>query len=429
MPSQTGIAATIALFAPADRQAAAAAALQHILAHWPPGTPRPTPQVFALDGMGAPAIPDSIGLAVIVPATNTPLIALDRLSESLGDTLTPIVVIADHPGQPLTRLRSPNLFVQAADADPVATAMLLAGMLIRQPAIRALQGQLRIAHSLEGGITAEIERINDELLLAAHVQREFLPKSLPTVPGLDVGVVFRPAGFVSGDIYDICRLDEHHLGFYIADAMGHGLPAALMTLFIAAHLNLKQVTPGGYTLIQPAEALRRLNAALYVARAGPSRFVSAVCGIIDARDASVTLASAGHPMPLRIGPGGAFPIDASGTLLGILDDSAYEQVTLRLAPGETLVLHSDGVNAPSRDSPDSYVDGSDPDLRTPFEHRANAHPHIRPTIADTLAAVENNLDRRIGSFHQGDDITIIALGTADPASAASTKHLAGAAGA
>jgi hypothetical protein len=426
MANHAGVPATIALYAPAARQAPAAGLVQRALAHWPPCVgggvvARPSVQLLALDDPADLARACPGDAAVIVPSSATPAAVLERLADALADALVPAVVLAEHPGHGLLRLRSSNLFIQPADAEPAAAAAMLATLLARQPAVRMLQNQLRVAQSLEGGITAEIERINDELLLAAHVQREFLPKTLPTIPGLDVGVVFRPAGFVSGDIYDVCRLDEHHLGFFLADAMGHGLPAALMTLFIAAHLNLKQVDGGSYRLVQPAEALGRLNAALYTARAGPSRFVSAVCGIIDARDATVTIASAGHPMPLRIGVGGVAPIEAQGTLLGILDDARYEQATIRLAPGEALVLHSDGVDAPNKAGAAQYVDGPDPDLRTPFEHRAAAHPHIRPTIAETLAAVENNLDRRIGSFHQGDDITLIAMATADPASAASRR--------
>ncbi|MBX3359510.1 MAG: SpoIIE family protein phosphatase [Phycisphaeraceae bacterium] len=404
----------LALIAPTDGEARAADLLHTILAHWPPHCPRPTAQFVPLHPLTAsnpPVEPESIwrafSAAIIFPSPMTKPVLMDRLAAELHDVLTPALVLADHPSGATTRLRSANLSVLATDEDPAIIAATLAAVIGRQPSVRAMQVQCRLAQSLEGGISAEIERLNDELMLAAHVQREFLPKSLPVIEGLDAGVLFRPAGFVSGDIYDIARLDDRRIGFYVADAMGHGLPAALMTLFIAAHLSFHQADSSGHRIVSPADVLTRLNAALCAARAGPARFVSAVCGVMDTHDQTVTLASAGHPSPLRIGARGVERIDLSGMLLGIMDDSVYEQATIRLAPGESLVIHSDGVNSPSRDEPQAFLDAPDAELCAPFIARCRGSGP--EALAESLDRVAHVLDRRSGSFHQGDDITLLAL--------------------
>src|SRR6202453_5516879 len=84
-------------------------------------------------------------------------------------------------------------------------------------------------------------RLDEELRLAAKLQQDFLPKTLPQIGPVHFHTLFLPAGYVSGDFYDVMRLDEKHIGFYIADAVGHGVPAALLTMFIKHALATKQI--------------------------------------------------------------------------------------------------------------------------------------------------------------------------------------------
>src|SRR5207237_29730 len=73
------------------------------------------------------------------------------------------------------------------------------------------------------------QQIDLELELARHIQESFLPRTLPELPQVRFAVKYRPCERVGGDFYDVFRLDEKHLGFYVADAMGHGVPASLPT--------------------------------------------------------------------------------------------------------------------------------------------------------------------------------------------------------
>ncbi|HYE02052.1 MAG TPA: hypothetical protein VD963_02325, partial [Phycisphaerales bacterium] len=202
---------------------------------------------------------------------------LYRLGAVLAAAGTPGLMLMDRPDEALARLHPGAVFVRGVRADAAGLAGLLEGLLGRQAALRALQAELRLANSLRSGTSAEIERLHEELLLAAHVQREFLPQGLPTLAGIDAAVLFRPTGFVSGDIYDLAMLDQHRLGFYLADAMGHGLSAALMTLFIAGNLHLRHPSRAGdplpYRLVSPGTALARLNTALLGTHAGLGRMV------------------------------------------------------------------------------------------------------------------------------------------------------------
>ncbi len=125
-----------------------------------------------------------------------------------------------------------------------------------------------------------------------------MPSTLPKVSDLAFRVFFRPAGYVSGDIYDISKLDEHHVGVFLADAVGHGVPAALMTMFIKRSLFTKEIDralPNGYRLVQPSETLAKLNQDLLDQQTGQVRFATACYALIDCRTHKVCMARAGHP--------------------------------------------------------------------------------------------------------------------------------------
>src|SRR6185437_3147583 len=111
----------------------------------------------------------------------------------------------------------------------------------------------------EAGLNNQMTQMDEEMRLAARLQADFLPREMPKIAGCSFHVLFRPASYVSGDIYDAVRLDEDHVGFYIADAVGHGMPAALLTIFIKRTLKTKEITENGYRLVLPDEAMANLN--------------------------------------------------------------------------------------------------------------------------------------------------------------------------
>jgi PAS domain S-box-containing protein len=149
---------------------------------------------------------------------------------------------------------------------------LLRGLLHRQSEVRQLRQEVAISQRFHGGLKTEIAKMHEELQLAALVQREFLPREVPSLHGVEFAALWRPTNYVSGDLYDIIRLDEDHVGVFIADAVGHGVPAALMTMVISRSLNTKEISGGSYRLVPPSEVLLRLNAEMIRRQGRTTRF-------------------------------------------------------------------------------------------------------------------------------------------------------------
>ena len=195
-----------------------------------------------------------------------------------------------------------------------------------------------------------MRRLDEELRLAARLQQDFLPRSLPEVGNVRFHTLFRPAGYVSGDLYDIMRLDERRVGFYIADAVGHGMPAALLTMFIKHALRTKEILAGGYRLLRPSEAMGRLNEAMLEQNLSHATFATALYGMIDCDSLEMTLARAGHPLPLILrGDGRLEPVESEGGLLGIFPGEQYADTTVQLQRGDRVILYSDGVEVAFND--------------------------------------------------------------------------------
>src|SRR5882757_4490893 len=213
-----------------------------------------------------------------------------------------------------------------------------------QHQLNDLQQEVNLLRRRDETLNFSIARFDEELRLAARLQQDFLPKSLPQVGRVHFHTLFRPAGYVSGDLYDVMRLDERHVGFFICDAVGHGMPAALLTMFIKRALVTKEVFESGYRLLGPGEALNRLNQALVAQTLSQATYATAMYGIVNTETHEVRFAKGGHPAPALLHGDGRleFP-DATGALLGIFPDEQFAVTTLQLAPGDRLFVYSDGI--------------------------------------------------------------------------------------
>jgi len=188
------------------------------------------------------------------------------------------------------------------------------------------------------------ERLDEEMRLARRLQMDFLPRKMPEIGRARFAARLYPAGWVAGDFYDVFRLDENHVGFYIADAIGHGVPAALLTIFVKHALQTKRIKGQSYELIPPDEALGLLNAELLSAELHQSPFISLLYCIVDARTGELVYSRAGHPRPLLLrGQKPAEELPSEGPLLGVFPEAKYELAEHRLEAGERLLLYTDGV--------------------------------------------------------------------------------------
>src|SRR5690349_4883166 len=108
-----------------------------------------------------------------------------------------------------------------------------------QERMDALSGELNDLRRRDETLNFYLHRVDEEMRLAARLQQDFLPKEFPDAGPIQFHSLFRPAGYVSGDLYDVMRLDDEHIGFYMADAVGHGVPAALLAMFLKHALQTK----------------------------------------------------------------------------------------------------------------------------------------------------------------------------------------------
>lgn len=189
-----------------------------------------------------------------------------------------------------------------------------------------------------------VDSLTEQLRMAGLVQRDFLPAQLPNCDEVQWATVFLPAEWVSGDIYDVVRLDEEHIGFYVADAVGHSMPAALLTIFIKQALVMRETIYNNYRIFSPAEVMKNLNIRIASQKLSGYQFATCCYCLLNIKTLQLTYARAGHPYPIII-RGGKQPeqLELRGSLLGIFEQAEYMQRTIQLEPGDKLLLYSDGA--------------------------------------------------------------------------------------
>jgi hypothetical protein len=160
--------------------------------------------------------------------------------------------------------------------------------------------------------------------------------------GYCIQAVYRPGQHVGGDLYDVVRLGEQNLAFYLADATGHGVTSAMLSVLFKQRLVLADPATG--LALPPAEVLAAVNRSICETHAAPGLFLTAVFGLLDTSDASLTLASAGHPPVLRARDGREMRlVRRTGPALGLAPDAQFGQERLQLLAGDRILLYTDGL--------------------------------------------------------------------------------------
>lgn len=189
-----------------------------------------------------------------------------------------------------------------------------------------------------------VDSLKEQLRLAGLVQRDFLPSHLPNTDEVRWAATFLPAEWVSGDIYDIARIDEQHIGFYVADAVGHSMPAALLTMFIKQALVMRQTIENSYRVFTPAETMTNLNLRMTGQRLSGYQFATCCYCLLNVKTRQLTFARAGHPYPILLRHGQPpQQLQVRGSLLGVFENAEFAQQTIGLQAGDRLLLYSDGA--------------------------------------------------------------------------------------
>lgn len=264
---------------------------------------------------------------------------------------------------------------------------------------RELQHMQRLGQQLNHYFT----EIDQEMRLAGRLQRDFLPRQLLHVPPYRFHAVYRPASWVSGDMYDAFRIDETHIGMFVADAMGHGVAAGLLTMFLRQALVAKRVAGSAYTILTPGEALSNLHTCLVRQKLPNCQFVTAAYGILDISCGELSIARAGHPYALHVQRDGEIrEVRTEGSLLGLADiPTEFEETRVSLRPGEKVVLYTDGIE-------DVFLEQR-PDADDSACYTEQLRRMVRGSCEELVHSIEVYLDCREGSLHPADDITVLAL--------------------
>jgi sigma-B regulation protein RsbU (phosphoserine phosphatase) len=190
-----------------------------------------------------------------------------------------------------------------------------------------------------------MERKNTELAIAAEIQQSFLPDTIPQIEGYDIAARSVMAKEVGGDFFDVIPLEviplgTGKLGIMIADVSGKGIPAAL---FMALSRIVVRVNATWYAS-KPALAIRDANT-IIANDSKSGMFVTLFYGVLDSTTRAFTYVNAGHNPPLhyRASDGTLTELETTGIAMGALSDAKYTQESVQMAPGDILVLYTDGV--------------------------------------------------------------------------------------
>ena len=263
-----------------------------------------------------------------------------------------------------------NLAAQAAPA-------LRVGQLVREQEAEAVTRQ----------------RFEQELEVARLIQQNFLPKELPDLPGWQIAAYYRPAREVGGDFYDVIPLPDGRVAFVVGDVTDKGVPAALVMSATRSVLRAS-----AQRLIEPGAVLERVNE--HLCPDMPEKmFVTCLYGVLDPATGRLRFANAGHDLPYVKTVDGVVELRARGMPLGLMPGMSYEEKEAVLEPGESVLLHSDGV-----------VEAHDP------ERDMFGFPRLKETVAaapggqELIDRVLADLEAFTGSgAEQEDDITMVTL--------------------
>jgi len=236
----------------------------------------------------------------------------------------------------------------------------------------------------------ELER---DLRTAAAIQRGLLPPQELAIPGWELHFRWEPAGAVSGDWCDAVPTGDGGLFFMFGDVSGKGVAAAILMSHL--HATFRALAAAGSPV---AELVERANRAFRDSTPAPY-FATLVCGRAAA-DGSVEICNAGHCPPFVVSGGDVSAVDPTGLPVGTFYSNRYAARTLRLAPGDALVLYTDGLTE-ARDRTDREYGGER--LAAALRRSGGKPPR------ELVSACLDDLAAHLAGAPRSDDLTVMAI--------------------
>jgi serine phosphatase RsbU (regulator of sigma subunit) len=241
-------------------------------------------------------------------------------------------------------------------------------------------------------LEAERQAAHD-LAIAKQVQTRLFPQRKPLIRTLVYAGICHPARTVGGDYYDFLDLGNRRLGLVLADIAGKGMGAALLMANLQAALRSQCATAGE----QPERFLRSVNQLLYENTAGGD-YATLFFAEYDDDTRKLRYANCGHPPALLLrGDDGLERLGSTCTVMGLFDKWDCTLQERELAPGDTVLLYSDGMTEALNDEGDEF--GEARLLEAVRQHCELSPPELLAAVADQA--------RRFSPYEQGDDITLV----------------------
>ena len=244
------------------------------------------------------------------------------------------------------------------------------------------------------------ESIKGDLAVAREIQQAILPRIFPPFPEnvdlMDIAASMNPAKDVGGDFYDFFRIDDDHIGFVIADVSGKGVPAAI---FMAVSRTLIRAT--GIRGVSPSECITYSNGLLEKESVN-NMFVTVFYGIYNIQTGEIKYTNAGHNPPYVLKQNGTvekLPVTVN-MAIGIFGDFEYQETTLQLEHGDTLLLYTDGVTEAINPSEEEFTEKR---LEQTLSNMS------QPTCQEMIDKIKADVKSFADGAEQSDDITLLSI--------------------
>ena len=239
------------------------------------------------------------------------------------------------------------------------------------------------------------KKLEEQLIIAREIQRSFLPAKDPQIAGYDVVGRNVPSGQVGGDYYDFIRIVDSHIGIAIGDVSGKGIPAALIMASFRASL-IAEIR-NNYSI---RTIFRKVNSLLFES-VEPGNYVTAVYGVLDAKNHIFTFSNAGHNLPILLrSTGDVEYLKEGGPILGVTAQTSFEERALVVHPGDILVLYTDGVTEAFSSERTEF--GTDRLVEVIRAHRDRSAQEIEDAIYSAVMEFAS-------PTHLFDDLTMIVI--------------------
>jgi phosphoserine phosphatase RsbU/P len=369
---------------------------------------------------GATLLP-STAAVFSLPAASTTIATLSRAK-------TPANVYRDDPS---------SWLVDATDAERTALADLSTELLVPLPGRNRLAGVIALgpkrseepytrtdrqllqtvasqtglalenAELLEN-LTTEItqrERVSREIEIAREVQERLFPQSYPKVPGVDLAGYCRPAQAVGGDYYDFFTLSDGRLALALGDISGKGISAALLMASLRASLR----SIASLQQSDLASLIRHVNSLVYESST-TNRYATFFYAEFDPTTRLLTFVNAGHNPPYILRGGQAIPLEATGTVVGLLPDVEYAQATIPMHVGDVLLAFTDGISEAMNHQDEEW--GEDRMITT--ANQLLYQPDCTHSAQQLLNCILTAADKFTAGAPQHDDMTLLVCTLLEP---------------